>query len=63
MDLGSDSDDDDEPRELIFQETLKVALPDKYSGNRKELDTFLLQLGIYFRFNADKFNTRDTKSL
>jgi hypothetical protein len=62
MDPGSDSDDD-EPRELILQETLKVALPDKYSGNRKELDTFLLQLGMYFRFNADKFNTRDAKSL
>jgi hypothetical protein len=61
---NADSDsDDDEPRELRLQETLKVALPDKYSGNRKELDTFLLQLGMYFRFNADKFETNDAKSL
>jgi hypothetical protein len=42
MDLGSDSDDDNKPRELILQETLKITLPDKYSNNRKELDTFLL---------------------
>ncbi|KAM3080815.1 hypothetical protein ACMFMG_004768 [Clarireedia jacksonii] len=52
-DVDSDSDDD-EPRELRLQETLKVALPDKYSGNRKELDTFLLQLGMYFRNQVNK---------
>jgi hypothetical protein len=61
-DVDSNSNED-EPRELRLQETLKVALPDKYSSNRKELDIFLLQLGMYFRFNADKFTTRDAKSL
>jgi hypothetical protein len=40
-DVDSDSDDD-KPRELRLQETLKVVLPDKYSGNRKELDIFFL---------------------
>jgi hypothetical protein len=49
--------------ELYLQELLKVALPDKYHGDRKELETFLLQLGIYYRFNPDKFAITDAMSL
>jgi hypothetical protein len=49
--------------ELRLQESLKVALPDKYHGDRKELETFLLQLGMYYRFNPDKFATTDAMSL
>jgi hypothetical protein len=33
---------------LQLQKSLKVALPDKFHGDRKELETFLLQLGIYY---------------
>jgi hypothetical protein len=51
------------PEEMRLTENLKVALPDKYRGDRKELETFLLQLGMYFRFNPDKFVTRESKSL
>ncbi|KAJ8062519.1 hypothetical protein OCU04_009047 [Sclerotinia nivalis] len=49
--------------ELCLQESLKVALPDKYHGNRKELETFLLQLRMYYRFNLDKFGTTDAMNL
>jgi hypothetical protein len=40
-DIDSDSNDD-KPRELRLLEILKIVLLDKYSSNRKELDTFLL---------------------
>jgi hypothetical protein len=49
--------------QLQLQESLKVALPDKFHGDRKELETFLLQLGMYYRFNPDKFTTNDAMSL
>ncbi|CCD44673.1 hypothetical protein BofuT4_P055740.1 [Botrytis cinerea T4] len=53
----------DAPKEITINETLKIALPDKYQGSRQELDTFLLQLEIYFRFNEDKFTTKESKSI
>ncbi|RAL58210.1 hypothetical protein DID88_002313 [Monilinia fructigena] len=48
---------------ITINETLKIALPDKYQGSRQELDTFLLQLEIYFRFNQDKFTEKESKSI
>ncbi|RAL58494.1 hypothetical protein DID88_005198 [Monilinia fructigena] len=53
----------DAPKEITINETLKIALPDKYQGSRQELDTFLLQLEIYFRFNQDKFTEKESKSI
>lgn len=38
-----------------LQETLRVKLPDTFSGNRKELEVFLLQVSLYQHFNNDKF--------
>ncbi|RAL61048.1 hypothetical protein DID88_010389 [Monilinia fructigena] len=52
----------DAPKEITINETLKIALPDKYQGSRQELDTFLLQLEIYFRFNQDKFTEKESKN-
>ncbi|EDO02460.1 hypothetical protein SS1G_04936 [Sclerotinia sclerotiorum 1980 UF-70] len=50
-------------KEITVTETLKVALPDRFTGNRQELETFLLQLEIYFQFNQDKFNHDADKSV
>lgn len=45
-------------------ESIRVALPDKYHGSRKELETFLLQVEIYFNFNDEKFtNNYNSRSL
>ena len=52
---------DNEPVEL--KETLRVKLPDTFSGNRKELEIFLLQVELYTHFNDDKFPTRESYSL
>jgi hypothetical protein len=64
---GNQDDDvvmgDTPPTNLKLQETLKVANPDKFHRDRRELETFLLQFGIYFRFNPDKFDTLDAKSI
>ncbi|APA15655.1 hypothetical protein sscle_15g104250 [Sclerotinia sclerotiorum 1980 UF-70] len=53
----------EDPKEITVTETLKVALPDRFTGNRQELETFLLQLEIYFQFNQDKFNHDADKSV
>ncbi|KFZ18780.1 hypothetical protein V501_01001 [Pseudogymnoascus sp. VKM F-4519 (FW-2642)] len=37
-----------------LRETLQVKLPDTYSGNRKDLEVFLLQVELYSHFNDDK---------
>jgi hypothetical protein len=52
----------DEPHEITITETLRVALPDKYKGDRRKLEIFLLQVEIYITFNQDKFNRRTTVS-
>ena len=44
-------------------ETLTVTIPDRFYGNRKELEKFLLQVEMYFRFNSDKFATAESYSL
>lgn len=36
-------------------ETLRVKLPDTFSGNRKDLEIFILQVELYMHFNDDKF--------
>ncbi|APA12629.1 hypothetical protein SS1G_03725 [Sclerotinia sclerotiorum 1980 UF-70] len=53
----------EDPKEITVTETLKVALPDRFTGNRQELETFLLQFEIYFQFNQDKFNHDADKSV
>ncbi|KAM0179983.1 hypothetical protein ACHAPF_002516, partial [Botrytis cinerea] len=50
-------------KEIIINETLKIALSNKYQGSRQKLDTFLLQFEIYFRFNKDKFIIKESKSI
>src|SRR4051812_8817824 len=52
-----------EPIVTEITESLRVALPDKYHGDRKQLSAFLLQLELYFKFNDDKFRTTDSYSL
>jgi hypothetical protein len=64
-DVDQDDEGDvrmDEPREITISETLRVALPDKYEGDRRELETFLLQVETYITFNQDKFNRRTAAS-
>lgn len=46
-----------------LKETLRVKLPDTYSGNRKELEVFLLQVELYLHFNDDKFPTDESYGL
>ena len=46
-----------------LRETLRVKLPDTYSGNRKELEVFLLQVELYTHFNDDKFPTNESYGL
>ncbi|APA10081.1 predicted protein [Sclerotinia sclerotiorum 1980 UF-70] len=53
----------EDPKEITVTETLKVAMSDRFTGNRQELETFLLQLEIYFQFNQDKFNHDADKSV
>ncbi|RDL30191.1 uncharacterized protein BP5553_10469 [Venustampulla echinocandica] len=36
-------------------ESIRVAFPDKYNSNRKDLETFIFQVEIYFNFNYEKF--------
>lgn len=49
--------------DITVSETLKVATPDKFSGNRRDLETFLLQLEIYFTFNESKFRRDADKTV
>ncbi|KFY32533.1 hypothetical protein V493_00109 [Pseudogymnoascus sp. VKM F-4281 (FW-2241)] len=54
--------DDEMPDALAvneLRETLRVKLPDTYSGNRKDLEVFLLQVELYQYFNDDKFPTAE----
>ncbi|APA10028.1 hypothetical protein sscle_05g047980 [Sclerotinia sclerotiorum 1980 UF-70] len=53
----------EDPKEITVFKTLKIALSDRFTGNRQELETFLLQLEIYFQFNQDKFNNDADKSV
>jgi len=48
---------------MEITETLKVRLPKSYSGNRSELETFLLQCELYMHFNEDKFATKSSNAL
>ncbi|KFY32304.1 hypothetical protein V493_00324, partial [Pseudogymnoascus sp. VKM F-4281 (FW-2241)] len=53
----------DAPPISELRETLRVKLPDTYSGNRKELEVFLLQVELYSHFNDDKFPTNESYAL
>lgn len=46
-----------------LRETLRVKLPDTYSGNRKDLEVFLLQVELYSHFNDEKFPTNESYAL
>ena len=48
---------------MELREILKVKLPDIFSGNRKELEVFLLQVELYVYFNDDKFPTNESYRL
>jgi hypothetical protein len=64
QDTGSDVDMT-EAKEINVEavESLKLALPDKFKGDRRELETFLLQIELYFTFNKDKFSDSTEQSL
>ncbi|OBT70606.1 hypothetical protein VF21_10657 [Pseudogymnoascus sp. 05NY08] len=53
----------DAPAVNELRETLRVKLPDTYSGNRKDLKVFLLQVELYQYFNDDKFPTTESYAL
>ncbi|KAM0168119.1 hypothetical protein ACHAPF_011317, partial [Botrytis cinerea] len=53
----------DTPKKITINKTFKIALPNKYQDNQQKLNTFLLQLEIYFRFNKDKFTIKEFKSI
>lgn len=53
----------DAPAINELRETLRVKLPDTYSGNRKDLEVFLLQVELYQYFNDDKFPTAESYAL
>ena len=53
----------DAPEVTELRETLRVKLPDTYSGNRKDLEVFLLQVELYTHFNDDKFPTDESYGL
>ena len=54
----------EDPAPIELKEAIKVALPDKFDGNRRNLTTFLLQMDIYFSFNEEKFEDNyNAKSL
>jgi hypothetical protein len=56
--------DEDEPAPPIeLKESVRISQPDKFSGDRKQLNSFLLQMEIYFSFNDDKFESYYAKSL
>ena len=43
--------------EIVTTKSLKLATPTVFTGDRKKLDTFLLQLNLYFKFNRSSFAT------
>ena len=43
--------------EIVTTKSLKLATPTVFTGDRKKLDTFLLQLNLYFKFNQSSFAT------
>ena len=58
-----DMTDAPDPVVTELRETLRVKLPDTFSGNRKELEVFLLQVELYAHFNDDKFPTDESYGL
>ena len=55
----------DMPELIIIElrEILKVKLSNIFSGNRKELEVFLLYVELYIYFNNDKFPTNESYRL
>ena len=58
VDMNSNDDIDmtDTPAPFRLRESVRVSQPDKFDGNRKNLNAFLLQTDLYFSFNKDKFD-------
>ena len=52
-----------EPMITELREILKVKLLNIFSGNRKELEVFLLQVELYIYFNNNKFPTNESYRL
>ncbi|SLM40540.1 retrotransposon nucleocapsid protein [Lasallia pustulata] len=46
---------------VVTTKLLKLAAPTIFTGNHKKLDTFLLQLTLYFKFNGSSFLSKLTK--
>ena len=63
VDNDNDSDNKDGPAPFELKEAVRVSQPDKFDGTRKSLNSFILQIEIYFSFNEDKFVTIYAKSL
>ncbi|SLM37533.1 hypothetical protein SS1G_09531 [Lasallia pustulata] len=50
------------PKEgVVTTKSLKLATPTIFIGNCKKLDTFLLQLTLYFKFNQSSFTAKADK--
>ena len=52
-----------EPLVTELRETLRVKLLDIFSGNRRDLEVFLLQVELYSYFNNDKFPNNESYAL
>ncbi|SLM33607.1 hypothetical protein BofuT4_P055740.1 [Lasallia pustulata] len=49
------------PPQVLTTEQLKIATPTPFTGERKKLDTFLLQMTLYFSFNKALFKQEQDK--
>ena len=49
------------PPQVLTMKQLKIATPTPFTGERKKLDTFLLQMTLYFRFNEALFKQEQDK--
>ena len=58
-----DDDDDDDDEQPNFKESVKIPAPDKFHGERKLLDDYIIQLEMHFTFNEDKFDSQSQKCI
>ena len=49
------------PTPVLTTKQLKIATPTPFTGERKKLETFLLQMTLYFRFNKALFKREQDK--
>ena len=58
---GVEKDNDNNNEQPNFKELVKIPAPNKFHGERKLLNDYIIQLEIHFTFNEDKFNSQAQK--